>query len=577
MSRTPWMRLLRRALQSNDEVQSAVAARPPAVTQLSFTRRSVLLTSAAATAGLGSAACGATPAAPQWDARLSDSSRATRVAVVGAGIAGLHCAWRLKEAGVDVTLFEASNRAGGRMFTTRDSMEGGQVAELGAELINSGHPVMLALAEELGQQLDDRTVVETSGIETERFFFGGRVVHTHELAEMWRPVAARMVNELAAAEADPEAFVRLDAQNILEWLDATGECDPTLREVLRIAYTAEYGLECEQQSVLNLMYLIDSATPEPFRILGDSDERWHVHAGNDAIPGQLATGLGDRLVLESPLLRVRSLDDGRVAIVVSQGGSANEFVFDHVVLAIPQTLLRLVDLQIADMPEAKLRSIREVTYGTNAKLMMQFRHPVWRTEHQCTGATYTDNGLGTGWDGSIGQPGEFGLFTNFVGGNDGLAMGEDSAKWQAVQRLAKLDEIYPGAAAAWNTRAVRFHWPSSTWARGSYLCYGPGQWEFYGVEGQRVGNLHFCGEHTSLDNQGYMEGGAESGLLVAAEILDGLGADVRPLLERMMGASAMLPQSTFRASRLTSPRWLARRLWMQRTALAMGNVRRRVG
>ncbi|MBU6162647.1 MAG: FAD-dependent oxidoreductase, partial [Myxococcales bacterium] len=351
MSRTPWMRLLRRSLQQDAAVQQAVAANRPL--GVAFSRRA-LLGATAATVAVSTSACGATSAPTD----LSESARATRVAVVGAGIAGLHCAWRLLEAGLDVTLFEASNRAGGRMFSSRDTMQGGQVAELGAELINSGHPVMLALAREFGEQLDDRTVVETSGVAAERFFFGGRMLTEEELAAMWRPVASRMVTDLAAAEADPTAFAAVDAQNILEWLDTTGECDPTLREVLRIAYTAEYGLEAEQQSVLNLMYLIDSTTPEPFRILGDSDERWHVHAGNDAIPGHLAAALGDRLVLDSVLQRVRTQDDGRVAIALLQGGSTNELVFDHVVLAIPQTLLRDVDVTGANLPEAKLRSIR---------------------------------------------------------------------------------------------------------------------------------------------------------------------------------------------------------------------------
>jgi monoamine oxidase len=45
----------------------------------------------------------------------------------------------------------------------------------------------------------------------------------------------------------------------------------------------------------------------------------------------------------------------------------------------------------------------------------------------------------------------------------------------------------------------------------------------YGVEGERVGNLFFAGEHTSLENQGYMEGGCETGQRAAVEILQDLG------------------------------------------------------
>ena len=57
---------------------------------------------------------------------------------------------------------------------------------------------------------------------------------------------------------------------------------------------------------------------------------------------------------------------------------------------------------------------------------------------------------------------------------------------------------------------VRFHWPSHPWTRGSYACYQVGQWTTIGgAEGERVGNLHFAGEHCSLRAQGFMEGGCE--------------------------------------------------------------------
>ena len=41
---------------------------------------------------------------------------------------------------------------------------------------------------------------------------------------------------------------------------------------------------------------------------------------------------------------------------------------------------------------------------------------------------------------------------------------------------------------------------------------------FSGIEPVREGNIHFAGEHTSLENQGFIEGAVESGERVAAEI-----------------------------------------------------------
>ncbi|WP_371602381.1 FAD-dependent oxidoreductase [Streptomyces sp. NBC_01220] len=46
---------------------------------------------------------------------------------------------------------------------------------------------------------------------------------------------------------------------------------------------------------------------------------------------------------------------------------------------------------------------------------------------------------------------------------------------------------------------------------------------YAGYEAVRQGNTHFAGEHTSEEAQGYMEGGAESGLRAADEILTDLG------------------------------------------------------
>jgi monoamine oxidase len=40
-----------------------------------------------------------------------------------------------------------------------------------------------------------------------------------------------------------------------------------------------------------------------------------------------------------------------------------------------------------------------------------------------------------------------------------------------------------------------------------------------GLEGEAVETLHFAGEHCSFDAQGYMEGGCETGMRVAEQLL----------------------------------------------------------
>ena len=55
------------------------------------------------------------------------------VLVIGAGIAGLACAYELVRRGHNVTVLEASGRAGGHVRTAHDPFADGLYADLGAE------------------------------------------------------------------------------------------------------------------------------------------------------------------------------------------------------------------------------------------------------------------------------------------------------------------------------------------------------------------------------------------------------------------------------------------------------------
>jgi oxygen-dependent protoporphyrinogen oxidase len=74
-------------------------------------------------------------------------STAQRVIVVGAGVAGLAAAYRLKMAGLHVTVLERSSEVGGRMST---HLRDGYRIDIGASLLPASYRHMLALIEEAG-------------------------------------------------------------------------------------------------------------------------------------------------------------------------------------------------------------------------------------------------------------------------------------------------------------------------------------------------------------------------------------------------------------------------------------------
>jgi monoamine oxidase len=537
MARTPLFRLLERSLRLSR--LAATTGRSPAELTHEFqearrawTRKEFLRTAGAAAAGIGLVGCapGRRPGGAVEGGFQVSPTGDQEVVVIGAGIAGLTAGWRLKQAGVPVRIFEAQNRIGGRMLSLRDHFPDGQVAELGGELIDTGHTHLRALARELGLELNDLHAAET--MEPEVWHFDGRPIGEVELVEAYRPVAARITADLEALHSleawpwasysSPNGAEALDHTSLAEWLAAV-DMEPWFRRLLDVGFTTEYGLEADRQSVLNLHFLIDHE-PDPFVIYGESDERFHVRGGNDLIP----RALGDRLEAEietgTRLESVRARPDGDYDLSLRRDGSSHTVRARHVVLALPFTLLREVELGV-DLPPVKLRAIDELTYGTNAKLMMGFRERVWRTRHGAGGAVLSDLPFQLTWETSREQSGTHGILTNFTGGDQGLRVGEGTPEDQARQVVEALEQVFPGVAAAHDpASAVRFHWPTHAWTRGSYACYGPGQWTgICGAEGERVGNLHFAGEHCSLDAQGFMEGGCETGERAAREILEDLG------------------------------------------------------
>ena len=531
MARTPLFAALRRALRTAELARRT--GRDPA--ELLATPRRGPDRRAVLRGALGAAALA--PLAAACGDNLDGSAR---VAVIGAGTAGLHCAYRLQEAGVNVTVYEASGRTGGRMFTDRGSYPDGKVIELGGELVDSGHTVMMALCAEFGLTLDDVEAFDAS-VRKDTFYFDGQVVPMATVVSEFTPLAARMATA-AAMEGDAAAFTRIDNLSIPAWLGGDGmlPASALIRRLLERAYVGEYGLEVDQQSAWNLLWLIDYDTPDPFRIYGDSDERYHVHEGNQAVPDALAARLPGRIELGHELVAVRALSDGKPVLTFDTDGGTVEQGFDRVVFALPFTTLRKLDLTKAGLTDDKQTIIRTLGYGTNAKLMLRFGSRPWRTTHLTSGATVSDVGdLQATWETSRGYAGADGILTNFVGGARGVAIGAGTAEERAAEVLPWLDTIFPGSQAAYTAgSAVRQHWPTAPYVLGSYACYQPGQASYAGLEGEAEGRFHFCGEHTSVEAQGYMEGAAETGLRAADEVLTALGVPAGPAMQRMIAARA---------------------------------------
>lgn len=456
-----------------------------------------------------------------------NAATAPRIVVVGAGLAGLTAAYRLKQNGYLADVYEASERVGGRCWSDVGYFNDSQIIEHGGELIDQSHTHIRQLAQELGLTLDNLLQAEVNGTEPTYYFDGAHYSYTqatNDLKQAWQKIHSDV-----SAASYPTLYNyytqrgwELDHMSIIDWINESipGGINSKLGQLLDVAYNIEYGGESSVQSSLNLLYLLAYSGQGQMRIFGPSNEKYHVRGGNDQITRLMADSLGSQIKLGQELTGIKLNNNGTYTLTFRKGRTSTSVTADKVVLALPFSILRdSVDYRNAGFTDLKKTAITELSMGTNSKLLLQFTDRHW-VGLGSNGETFADTGYQNTWEVSRGQPGTSGLLVNYTGGNYGATFGSGTPASRAQQFLAQIEPVLPGLSAKWNGKASIDFWTGYRWTKGSYSYWKVGQYtKFAGVERERQGNCHFAGEHTSVDFQGYLNGAVESGERVVNEIL----------------------------------------------------------
>jgi monoamine oxidase len=525
MPRTPIFALLRRSFRlaktaNKQHITAAEALERQAAA--AYSRRAFLKQGGLATLALG------VPSLLISACKKDEVLTPTTVAIIGGGIAGLNCAYELKKAGYNSTVYEAAKRTGGRMFTAKDIMAPGLTTELGGEFIDTAHTTILKLANEFSLPILDTMTIAESLLTRNIYYFGGQFYNEQQIVDAFMPIAAAMQADIDSLpdECDYKHAAQLSALDnisISQYLTNIGATG-TIKVLIEQAFMGEFGLEANEQSAVNLLSIISTdTTAGKLELYGESDERYKIVGGNQQIPDKVAASLNPgQIRLEHRLIEIKTNASGQgYLLFFDVNGSTLQVQADLVVMTLPFSILKSINLAVPISPQ-KRYAINNLGYGTNAKLMLGMNTRPWRNSVG-QGYFYSDMTIQQGWDNAQMQNGNNGAagITLFSGGQNGINVGTGTAASQAAAQLPKLDLVLVGAAAAFNGKSERMHWPSHPFSLGSYAAFRVGQYQT--VAGREIEtvdeNIFFAGEHTSLEFQGYMNGGAYSGELAAKEVL----------------------------------------------------------
>jgi monoamine oxidase len=453
--------------------------------------------------------------------------KALKVAVVGGGLGGLTAAWYLKQFGVQVTLFEASDRLGGRVWSDYRFVDG-RVVERGAELIGSNHPMWWLLAKRYGLNLVELTTTEDYEqrqrplevrVRLDDDFPDRRALWS-EIDKILHAIArdAEHIDpfnpwkKLTGAPEDPKHW---DNMTIA---DKVGSNPSQAVKFFKFLVNNDDYAPAENQSYLGLLAKVSAG-----RMGADKLGYWHCREthkcadGNQVLAERIADELREygreRVATNRPVKEITVNANG--VHIDYRGSGAKDFAY--VVLAVPPTAW---DKELAIGPDFN-KALYTMAHGKGAKFLGAFDTPFWE---QRTRSGSRFHGLApSGWWNQLGQvwestdkqpPGKRGYaLCTYVGGT--MADRHDAPYYE--QMMGRFYKDYTSLAK----RTQLTDWSTMKWIHTGASCPGRGQ---VTTVGERLsmpfkGRMFFAGEHACVPFHAYMEGALQSGARAGNDII----------------------------------------------------------
>ena len=447
-------------------------------------------------------------------AAVTRSSNSKRVAILGAGMAGLAAGWKLHSDGYDVVILEAQMRRGCRVHTIREGLSDDLYAEAGAGRIPRTHTVTLDWIKRFGLELEPfhpaslaqvallkgkRVKLSTDGsvdvsLVPLDLTLEERRIGLANLEEHYFGEATKLTGDRIRDDWSPEIFGHLGEITASDFLRQKGASEDAIRYML---------LGWEDNAAADYIKDVLNHNAAPLM---------KIKGGNDQLPRAIAGKLSD-IIHYGCAVEHFERGDKRIRIAFKRAGMLDHVDAEAVICTIPYSVLRHIAVT-PDWSPSKRNVIDNLYYSPAVRTTYQVSRRYWEEEGL--------NGFGTSdknfevWHPTFGKPGTRGILQAYNYEKYANHLDQLSENERIEQTIRDMDEVHPNLRRNLETVVIK-SWATDPWQRGAYPFYRVGQIKWYADICKPEGGIWFAGDHAS-GLPGWIEGAITSGLKAARDV-----------------------------------------------------------
>ncbi|KAM4703091.1 L-amino-acid oxidase [Rhinophrynus dorsalis] len=455
---------------------------------------------------------------------LNKTTKPKRIVIVGAGIAGLTAAKVLEDAGHKITVLEASERVGGRIYTYRNE-SAGWYAELGAMRIPSYHQIVLEFIAKFHLKVSEFVQYNLN-----TWYAVNNILKRTYAVRDNPDLLDYKVKDAEKGKSSDRLFEDSLAKIIEDFKASNYSCEKvmkkydsyTVKEYFRKKSSLSREAVRMMGDLLNMNSFMFLSMAEMLHIqydISDTVRYMEIVGGLDHLPRAFFQQLYSPLYLNSRVMEI-SQEKEITSVLVWQHQKLFNIKADYVLLTTTANAAQMIQFH-PPLSKKKTEAIKSIHYSSSTKIYLSFRARFWEEEGIFGGKSITDRPSRFIYYLSHSFPNVTGglILASYTWSDESMlfhGLSDEDCMKVALNDLAMIHGAH--ILQLWDGSGVVKKWSSDPYSLGAFAAFTPYQMTDYSMElSKNEGRIYFAGEHVAYPH-GWIETAIKSALRAAKKI-----------------------------------------------------------